>query len=597
MVVENDFNKEVEQTLEFIDGTDRNIFLTGKAGTGKTTFLKRLCRQSHKRMLVLAPTGVAAINAGGTTIHSIFPIPREPIVSSKFALLDNVRFSARNRTLLTSINLLVFDEASMIRADVLDAIDYLLRKVRNVSAAFGGVQVLFIGDLHQLAPIAKQEELVTLNTEYKTPFLIDSKVFLQLELVYIELNRVYRQADPLFLTLLEAIRTATCTAEQLADLNKLYRPNLQSPDGWITLTTHVRKADEINNENLLRLPGEDISISAIISGQFDSAAYPVLKDLNLKIGAQVMLVRNESGTDRKYFNGRIGKVVSYGAEVLSVQFPEGERIELRRDIWINSSYHIHESTNLVTNETLGTFEQFPVKLAWAVTIHKSQGLSFDSAVIDAGSAFAPGQVYVAFSRLRTLEKVLLKSRITEATIGWHPVVQRFEKLRSHQIDLDQLLALAQRKYLRTVILEVFSWDQLELSVSTLPPLKAEVFALCYKSLSQDLQHAESFKKQLNKSPSWDSEIDFLYLLDRISKARAHFDSTLTGSLNAFKFYIKTNKSDIHHKRNMPLAQKLVKALSNILASLESAERLMKALSAKSSLGDALRSINSTTATF
>lgn len=582
-------NKEFELAFEFVNGTDRNIFLTGKAGTGKTTFLKELKAHSHKKMIVLAPTGVAAINAGGKTIHSIFAIPREPILSTKLALLENLRFTSQNRDLLNSLDTIVFDEASMIRSDVLDAVDYLLRKIRQNNHPFGGIQVLFIGDMYQLSPIAKSQDLVSLGTEYNTPFLIDSKVFRELNIVFIELKKVYRQTDDGFLELLENIRTASCTPEQLKQINKMYREDTTNGNGWITLTTHTKFAEIINEESLYKLPGNEIVSSATISGDFEENLYPVLKDLKIKIGAQVMLVRNDSAENQRYFNGKIGKLVEIFTNKIVIEFSGNDQIELKKEIWVNSKYQFDNILDRISTETLGTFEQFPIKLAWAITIHKSQGLTFDCAIIDAGASFTPGQVYVAFSRLRSLHNVWLRSKITNGSISLHPVVKRFEHMRSAQPDIVQTLRLSEKDFYRRILTETFDWHFLEDCVKSTPPLPATIFSQYKKNLVDDLRDASSFQKVLLRI-NIDGVIELNKVRERVTSARLHFQGRHKEVLTGFKNYVKANKNDIHHKRNIPLAQNFIKTLNKISALLVKTEQLAKLMTQGISLGPALKSL-------
>jgi len=582
-------NKEFELAFEFVNGTDKNIFLSGKAGTGKTTFLKELRKHSHRKMIVIAPTGVAAINAGGKTIHSVFPIPREPILSTKIALLDNLRFTSNNRDLLRSLELIVFDEASMIRADVLDAVDYLLRKIRQNNKPFGGIQILFIGDIYQLSPIAKPKDLPFLETEYASPFLIDSKVFREIEIVYIELKKIYRQTDGKFLELLESIRTATCSSKQLAALNELYHEDTSSHSGWITLTTHTKLADKINEENLNQLVGDEVTMTAAIDGVFEQNLYPVAKDLKIKIGAQVMLLRNDSGEDRKYFNGKIGRITNITPNKIRVEFAENDQIELQKEVWVNANYQLDEVRERISTETLGTFEQFPIKLAWAITIHKSQGLTFDCAVIDAGASFTPGQVYVAFSRLTSLQNVWLRSRITESSISVHPVIKRFESIRSNQTDIEQLLKVSKNNYFMQILANAFEWQFLYEYIKIVPPLKADIFSQYDESLGEILKHAINFRKVLLQTVIVELG-DLVKLQERITAARVHFEKKITEILNEFRAYVSINKNDINHKRNIPLAQNFIKALNKALSPIIFAEQLIKLIANNVPLGKALISL-------
>ena len=583
-------NVEFDQALAFVNSTDHHVFLTGKAGTGKTSFLRELSKNTHKKILILAPTGVAATNAGGVTIHSIFPIPREPIVSTNQVLLENIRFTSSNRDLLQSIDLIVFDEASMVRADILDSVDYLFRKVRNSSSPFGGVQVLFIGDMYQLSPIAKRDERQILDREYTSPFLIDAKVFPLLHPVFIELKKIYRQSDETFLKLLEKIRKASCTKDDIDNINRLYSGDQQAEQGWITLVTHTAQAEKINNESLEGLPSELVNFDARITGEFEDNLYPVPKQLQIKIGAQVMLVRNDKEVDKRYFNGKIGKVVHITPDKLTIEFTDKDRIEIAREIWVNSKYEIDELKQIGTS-VIGSFEQFPLKLAWAITIHKSQGLTFDRAVIDAGAAFTPGQVYVAFSRLTSLKYVALRSKITEASISLDPVVNRFEDLKAKQINPGLLLQESQNRYLQKILLKIFDWQELGSLVSKAPPLTAPIFAETNLILKEDFRHVVNSQKAVVNLLVEGPGCDFVNLHTWTEKARKYFENKLSSVLLSFKSYIKTNKNDINHKRNIPLAQGIIKTINQLLKSFEFAERLTYLLAENKPLHVALNLIN------
>ena len=395
---------------DFVENTGRSIFLTGKAGTGKTTFLKEVMAGSRKRPIVVAPTGVAAINAGGVTIHSFFQLPFSPYVPG--AKVENkFDFSREKRKIIASIDLLIIDEISMVRADLLDAIDAVLRRFREHDQPFGGVQLLMIGDLAQLTPVVTPEDERILKPYYSTPYFFASKALQQIDYVTIQLEHVYRQQDASFINILNEVRNGHPSEAVLAKLNSRLSPQplpAREGSGYIRLTTHNNIANNYNESELRKLSTPAYTYRAEIKGTFPEYSYPTAEALVLKEGAQVMFVKNDPSGDHRYYNGRIGRVMEAGDNRLTV-YCEGdsEAIEVEPLEWENTRYTLNEKTREIEAEVQGTFRQLPLRLAWAITIHKSQGLTFDHAIIDANQSFAPGQVYVALSRCRTLEGLLL----------------------------------------------------------------------------------------------------------------------------------------------------------------------------------------------
>jgi len=423
-------NSELQLAEAFVEQTDRHVFLTGKAGTGKTTFLHEIRKKSPKRMIVTAPTGVAAINARGVTLHSFFQLPFGPWVAGRESVADarSHRFSKAKRQLIENLDLLVIDEISMVRADVLDGVDDVLRRRRRSDLPFGGVQLLMIGDLGQLAPIVKDDEWQILRRTYDTPYFFSSQALRRTEWVTIELVKVYRQSDQRFIELLNRVRDGRLDRSTLEGLHARYRPGFVPPDGegWITLSTHNRTVDEINETRLARLPGKARRLVAATEGEFPPASYPAPEVLEIKVGAQVLFVRNDPSSRKLYFNGKIGKVTRITRQTVRVRCPEDpEAIEVERSTWENVTYRLDEASGEIEEHTTGSFVQFPLKLAWAITIHKSQGLTFERAVIDAGAAFAAGQVYVALSRCRTLQGLVLASPIEARSVRTDESVRRF----------------------------------------------------------------------------------------------------------------------------------------------------------------------------
>lgn len=466
-------NEKLEFVKELVQFTDSHVFLTGKAGTGKTTFLKSLSSSSLKRMVIVAPTGVAAINAGGQTIHSFFQLPFGPQVPEDVQGTmphqaqnpANVRtlasqFQKINRNklrIMRSLDLLVIDEISMVRADVLDAIDAVLRRARRSQKAFGGVQLLMIGDVHQLAPVAKPDEWAILSAYYPTPYFFASHVLQKTNYLCVELEHIYRQHDKDFITLLNKVRNNQTDAQCLSLLNSRYIPNFvpKDKDGYITLTTHNYQADSINEARLNAIPDKALHFKAKIEGVFPENAYPTKEDLELKIGAQVMFVKNDPNPEKAYYNGKIGLLAGYDKEngTLTV-WCDDETITVPPVKWSNFEYSLNPDNKEIEEKEIGSFTQIPLRLAWAITIHKSQGLTFDKLIIDAGQAFAHGQVYVALSRCTTLQGVVLKTKVlpkvlvndysvdafVEKLPALEPTGEKVTVLR-HQYDLDSMMEL------------------------------------------------------------------------------------------------------------------------------------------------------------
>lgn len=471
-------NTIFQQALAFVNHTNQHVFLTGKAGTGKTTFLKYVREHCAKKMVVLAPTGVAAINAGGVTLHSFFQLPfgtylptaktvwggEQHQVYNKNQLLEKLRFQKAKRDLIKELELLIIDEVSMVRADIIDAIDAVLRSVRRKPhLPFGGVQLLLIGDLFQLPPVVKENERELMASFYDSPFFFDALAIKEAEPIYIELRKIYRQKDETFIHILNRIRHNNCQYEDLEHLHLHYKPHFTPyPDeGYITLTTHNYKADAINQQELERLPGRTYKLEAKVNREFPENAFPVDKTLYLKEGAQVMFIKNDKGEKRRYFNGRIATISSITDEKILVRFPDQEEeLELELETWRNIRYKFNKEQDEVKEEELGTFQHYPIRLAWAVTIHKSQGLTFDKAIVDAGRAFAPGQVYVALSRLTNLHGLVLLSRIQPESIATDERVIAFAKNEVPEDRLQETLAISQRIYAEQSLLTAFDWTKL-----------------------------------------------------------------------------------------------------------------------------------------
>ncbi len=468
-------NINFQLAADFINYTNRSVFLTGKAGTGKTTFLRYIKEHALKQTAVVAPTGVAAINAGGTTIHSFFQLPFTPFIpeSSGFGsnsiatdrhhLLQRIKMNSDRRKVLQQLELLIIDEVSMVRCDVLDAIDIVLKHFRSRHhEPFGGVQVLLIGDMYQLPPVIKEEERSILSPYYRSPYFFDSRVIQEQPLAYIALDKVYRQRDEQFIAVLNKVRNNELDTEGLDILHQRYNPNFKptKEDGFITLTSHNYRADAINTNELNSIPIKPHLFKALIDGDFGEKSYPADAMLELKVGAQVMFIKNDTEKIRRFFNGKIGIIEKFGEDAVFVQCKdEYEMIEVRRETWRNVRYTLNEESQKVEENEVGSFTQFPLRLAWAITIHKSQGLTFEKAVIDAGQSFAPGQVYVALSRCTTLQGMVLHSPIIPASLHSDERIIAFSA-SNEQAELSQEFEEDKRQYQSKIIAGLFDFSPL-----------------------------------------------------------------------------------------------------------------------------------------
>lgn len=459
-------NQQFDLAFNLLENTGTNLFLTGKAGTGKTTFLKKLKETSPKRMIVVAPTGVAAINAGGVTIHSFFQLPFGPYLPS---LQETKQKNFKNQfrkdkiNIIRSMDLLVIDEVSMVRADLLDAISDILRRYKDHEKPFGGVQLLLIGDLQQLAPVAKEEEWNLLKEHYPSTYFFDSKALSESNYFCIELTHVYRQNDTDFIHLLNNIRENQFDDETLSLLNRRYIPGFQPEDkqGYITLTTHNYQAQQINNRKLTELPGESFLFTAEINYDFPEYSYPTEEKLELKRNAQIMFVKNDSSPEKRYYNGKIGRIDFINSKKIIVIDENGNEIDVERETWHNIKYTINEETKEITETIAGTFCQYPLKTAWAITIHKSQGLTFEHAIIDASAAFSHGQVYVALSRCKTLEGMVLSSPITRNAMVKDERIQHYTETVNNRQPKEEQIETAQRQYFTKLICELFDFNALQ----------------------------------------------------------------------------------------------------------------------------------------
>lgn len=571
----------VNQKLDFVEElvlyTDAHIFLTGKAGTGKTTFLKNLPLKTYKRMVVVAPTGVAAINAGGQTIHSFFQLPFGPLppgemnAGPRSMAAQLHRMKKQKLNLMRSLDLLIIDEISMVRADVLDAIDAVLRRVRRSQKPFGGVQLLMIGDVHQLAPVAKAEEWEVLSPYYDTPYFFGSLVLKNTPYTCVELEHIYRQHDDDFITLLNKVRNNQMDAECVRVLNSRFKPGFAPKDdeGYITLTTHNYQADQINESKLAGIKQKTLVFKAEVHGTFPENTYPTKEELELKVGAQVMFVKNDPNPEKAFFNGKIGRVVGFNDEQNSVTVQCGtERIEVSKLKWQNMEYAINPENQEIEENEIGSFTQIPLRLAWAVTIHKSQGLTFDKVIVDAGQAFAHGQVYVALSRCTSLEGLVLKTRITSNALVNDFSVNQFVDALPEKEPTQEKVDQLRHDYELETMLELTDFDGIYKDFGRLMKVVYDNDTLFESAMIQDLSQRRNkiyeelcgvgikFEGQIRKmhelAPSCEQNPA---LQERLIKGIAYFSEHLTAIANGlFDLPFRTDNQAVNDSLSEALKQ-------------------------------------------
>ena len=561
-------NNELRTAWDFVESTGRSIFLTGKAGTGKTTFLKTIMEHSRKRPIVVAPTGVAAINAGGVTIHSFFQLPFSPYVPGA-KVESKFDFGKEKRKIIASSDLLIIDEISMVRADLLDAIDAVLRRFREHGQPFGGMQLLMIGDLAQLTPVVTPEDERMLKPYYDTPYFFGSKALQQIDYVTIQLSHVYRQQDESFIALLNEIREGHPSTEALSKLNSRCQPTFipRPEEPYIRLTTHNNLANFYNESELQKLSGRSFQYRAEVKGTFPEYSYPTAETLVLKEGAQVMFVKNDPSGEHNYYNGRIGRVMEASDNRLTV-YCEGdaEAIEVEPLEWENIRYTLNEQTREIESEVQGTFKQLPLRLAWAITIHKSQGLTFDRAIIDANQSFAPGQVYVALSRCRTLEGLVLASPLEPRAVINDERVDSYIAQQEYQAErsIQQLPALKQ-EYERYLLMQLFDFRAILLLEESMVRIFAEFFYHSHASLKQlhDQTLFDLRQHVLEVAVKWQQKIQLMSIeslhdtdfLDRVKRSAEYFADQLRDILTKpieLSVKVETNNKQASRRLNNAL---------------------------------------------
>ena len=541
-----------EYILTLISQTNRNIFLTGKAGTGKTTLLRKIIATTYKNTVVAAPTGIAALNAGGVTIHSLFQLPfasflptqsAPPIVNehlrfeNRVSLRKHFQMHKNKQQLIRNMELLIVDEVSMLRADVLDAMDYMLQFIRRNHEPFGGVQVLFIGDLMQLPPVVKQEEWEVLKQYYKGMYFFQSEVITKHPLLYVELETIYRQTDKLFVSILNHLRENKLTEEDLQLLQPYVKPAFakQSKDEYVTLTTHNAKADTMNQHAMQQLRTPAFAYEAEVIGDFPEYLYPTDKVIQLKEGARVMFIKNDPSGEHLFFNGKMGTVLSLTEDSVEVLLDGGQPINVERYVWENLRFRLNETTKDIEEEKLGTFTQYPLRLAWAITIHKSQGLTFEKAALDLGSVFASGQAYVAFSRLRSLDGLVLLSSVAQNGIDNDEEVIDYAVNKADESQVQQACEEGKSEFLQQTILQTFDWRIL-----------ADEWAQHCSSYTGEIGAKSQYKEWANKTAAKVREVTEVaakfskqlvgyfgsgapleYIFERIEKAVPYFSPLLS----------------------------------------------------------------------
>ncbi|MFW5891778.1 MAG: ATP-dependent DNA helicase, partial [Bacteroidota bacterium] len=577
-------NTPLQLAFDFVEKTGKNIFLTGRAGTGKTTFLHQIKNSSVKRSVVVAPTGVAAINAGGVTIHSFFQMPFGPIIpgmddaQERSADARFKKFSKEKINIIRSLDLLIIDEISMVRADLLDGIDGVLRKYRHRDKPFGGLQLLLIGDLQQLAPVVKDDEKNLLSPYYETFFFFGSRALRETNYISIELSKVYRQTDQDFIRLLNKVRDNDLDSKTLEKINMQYHPEVFLGDttGYITLTTHNYQANQLNTKKLADIKNSPHTFHAVIEGDFPEHSFPTDQKLTLKEGAQVMFVKNDPSPEKLFYNGKIGTITGFKDDTIVVACEnEYEPIVVSPLVWENKRYSLDDQTKEISEKLIGSFTQYPLKLAWAITIHKSQGLTFEKAIIDAQSAFAHGQVYVALSRCKSLQGLVLSSRIGMASIKSDPNIKGFIRQVEENQPGEKQLREARLQFQWMLLEELFDFDIVQRRLNYLLKLTRQHSRSLDSKINEILQKVKitldekladvgvKFTREINKHLNDYQEIENNSLLqDRIKKASGYFYPIINEQLKTLL------EGLVIESDNKKVEKSLTDALSNLVLGLK-----------------------------
>ncbi|MFY0690174.1 MAG: helix-turn-helix domain-containing protein [Cyclobacteriaceae bacterium] len=579
-----DLSKEAVLALKYVNNTNATIFLTGKAGTGKTTLLKYIIEHTYKNTLIAAPTGIAAINAGGVTLHSLLQLPFGTYVPDEYfqisdgqqintpkSVFQSLKMGQRKREMLREMDLLIIDEVSMLRADLLDCMDLILRRVRkNRNLPFGGVQILFIGDLLQLPPVVKQYEWQTLQQYYGGIYFFDAQVMRQSPPVYIELKHIYRQTDQKFIDLLNNLRSNSPGDEDIALLNQYYDPSFdpKKHKGYIHLTTHNRKADKINEEELRQINAQPIAFDAHVKEEFPDYMYPAPSTLTLKEGAQVMFTKNDPSGEQRFFNGKIGKVTQVEPGKITVEDDDGNQIDVEAYTWENIRYTLDEESGEIAEKVIGTFEQFPLRLAWAITVHKSQGLTFNQAILDLTDSFAPGQMYVALSRLTSLDGLVLSSPIPSTGFNADVRIAEFSTNSQDMNKLENGLDSHTRQFLALYCSRAFDFTNLCLHLDEhlksfnkserSPRQKHAQWTQDLKAQTDQLRSvADRFIHQVVDITRQANYTD--QLIERMSKAKHYFWNEIASIQQA----IDAHRNDVNAKKKIKGYNKELKTLEHL----------------------------------
>ncbi len=595
-------NQVAELARIYLNNTNKNLFLTGKAGTGKTTFLTEIKNHTFKNVVVAAPTGIAAINAGGVTLHSLFHLPFGTFIPDNKAVLDNIhtpqsvlanlKMGKPKRIMLRELELLIIDEVSMLRADVLDCIDTILRSVRRKhNLPFGGVQLLLIGDLYQLPPVVKNHEWQLLSQYYSSMYFFNSLALRQAPPVYIELNKIYRQSDQPFIDLLNRLRNNQLTPADIDLLNAYYKPDFNpgAQDGYVYVTTHNYKADNENLEKLNALPGKSKIFKAEVKGDFPENMYPAAELLELKVGAQVMFIKNDTSADKQYYNGKIGTLTHLSSDKLTITCAQGkETICLEPDNWENIRYKMDKDTGEISENYLGSFTQFPIRLAWAITVHKSQGLTFDKAILDLSDVFAPGQMYVALSRLTSLDGLVLVSPVSNKVFNQDQTLQSFAAEQPNIEQLQAELQTATQTFLKQYISSAFYFggllQELQSHMSGFSKEENRSAKQPYLSWTQLLvqqvaelhQVGNKFRVQVAQIIEQQPEVQML--AERLAKAEGYFDPLLTNILNQLEEHQTRVSERKRIKGYLSELQELTTLISIKLLAIKKAKLLVQQIS-------------------